>query len=405
MRLAVFIPGLGFNLADLSLEAYAHRLKHALDVNDTVRKHLYSIQLTKTKYGEADKNEADIATIIQHNNGNAKEVYRIYEFRYDDTLKASFENRNFFFKSFYLVTALLSNLKYLVMSFMRSAAGLNKRQKFESLYLFFIILLLSLFGLIILPSLISIMAQGLQGIMGIKDFNFGPNNSFAAIIQKLESVSHIVVALTTAAFIFAPKYQSVITGSAATYLCINNYLTEGAQKDVINGKLLALLEHISEVEADELLIEIHAYSFGSIIAIDTIFPQEKNMPEQVVKDKVQTFISIACPYDFLRVYFKHYFEGRSCDGLNIKQWLNVNAALDILSSNFRNDSAFTHGDPTLTPGNLPVTNITYNVINPKSAGFFQHLTLISLKAHKMYWSDTPDGKSFLNLVIPYMSIY
>lgn len=346
-----------------------------------------------------------MVTIRKQSAGQSVNVYRIYEFAYAKTLTSIFDNRNFFIKSLLLIKALLSNIGYLFKSFLRSVQGLSRKQKFESLYLFFIIMALSLFGLILLPALITIIADGIRSLMGLKIASSTFNSTVQSWLANLQAFSKVVVGITTALFVFAPKYQSVITGTAASYLCINEYMSSGAQKDVLNGKLLELLEFMSETESPDLDIEVHAYSFGAILAVDTIFTYDKHMPEQVIKDKVKCIITIAIPFDFLRVYFTSYYKNRTGNGLQIKRWINVNCAFDILSSNFRNDANAQNGDPAVTPGNIEVENVTYNLINPDAVGFFHHLSFIGLRAHRMYWNSDVNAKSFLHMLVPYLNLY
>ena len=71
--------------------------------------------------------------------------------------------------------------------------------------------------------------------------------------------------------LFLPKANTLIPNLATEFVCANDYIQHGTQRQLLQGNLDLLINYITEKETD-CKIHIHAYSFGSILAIDYIHP-------------------------------------------------------------------------------------------------------------------------------------
>ena len=101
-------------------------------------------------------------------------------------------------------------------------------------------------------------------------------------------------------------------------------------------------------------VHVMGYSFGSVVAIDSLYPFNQEPPVRF--SAVHAFVTIACPFDLIRTYFKEYpgsptaanpanppvrpysyFENRCALPNAPKRWLNIYSLSDVMSSNFRDD--------------------------------------------------------------------
>ncbi|KQT18601.1 hypothetical protein ASG31_07760 [Chryseobacterium sp. Leaf404] len=83
-------------------------------------------------------------------------------------------------------------------------------------------------------------------------------------------------------------------------------------------------------------IHFHTYSFGSILAIDYLYPY-RTKPSDNAMMHCKALITIGSPYEFINSYFKNFYSNRITHlGDNI-QWTNIYSVSDALSTNFRND--------------------------------------------------------------------
>lgn len=404
MKNIIFITGIGDLDTDVSLSGYARRFAKALDKNDDEKKFFYTISLEKKKFSSSDPQDCEIATIrrkLPDDKTGGEVLYKLFEYSYQDEFVKSFNEKNIFIKSLRLSWGVFK----MTPVFLRAAfgaRGLNGKQKRQSLYFFFILILLSTFVFFLMPSLLALVFDNIEPVKNcfIKYFpadlasNVTIRGVLHDVLKKFDSFSHFSVAFASGIAILFPMFQQQLSITASRFLCVHYYLKYGENKARVTGELANLIEKISESENNYEGFEIHAYSFGSIIAIDTLFPKTPNQVDKRVSSEITDLVTIGCGFDFIRVYYPYYFQHRPKGMMNIRSWYNVNSQLDVLSSNFRNDSNEENGDETLTPGNLKPVNVPYEVTDPNSVGVFDNLLLTNFKTHRMYWDDDIEGLSF-----------
>jgi len=152
------------------------------------------------------------------------------------------------------------------------------------------------------------------------------------------------------------------------------------------GHLADLLEHLVESGRYDR-IDVVAYSFGSLIALDAFFPP--GTPPPPVFSQVHTLVTIGCPADFVRLFWPKYYRGR-LGPEKLQQWFNVYSRLDVLSSNFRNDGEI--GEATAEPvPHKPVNRPYLRGMLGQKLGLFGTLRFMGLAAHAMYWPTAGTG--------------
>jgi hypothetical protein len=140
-----------------------------------------------------------------------------------------------------------------------------------------------------------------------------------------------------------------------------------------------------------------AYSFGSIVALDTFFPRQNPASHLI---SVDTLVTIGCPADLVRIFWPKYYglSERAYRPGAPQRWINIYSTTDVLSSNFRNDNKKDSANVSIagaTEGKeeeLKPFNVSY-----EGGPLGERLTipniilLLGLRAHAMYWER--DGKA------------
>lgn len=183
--------------------------------------------------------------------------------------------------------------------------------------------------------------------------------------------------------------KEALASVAPILSCATGYLSAGEKRGVIIGELTRFLDHLDEqTNVRYRNVHILAYSFGSVIALDALFPQESELPRRL--ERVDTLVTIGCPADFIRTYWPKYFQGRRGKPNTPRRWLNVYNDSDVLGSNFLN----TPGPGTsqsetagIDCGGAPrrpngADNIQFG---PSVHSFGEWLRFIGFRVHSKYW--------------------
>lgn len=121
---------------------------------------------------------------------------------------------------------------------------------------------------------------------------------------------------------------STLVLSSANYLSAGTGGTETRSR--LTKQLSHLLEHIG-TKNDYRRIHLIAYSFGSIIALDLVFPPKDEAIHR--SPQIDTLVTIGCPFSYIRMW-NDYFEQRKVSD-KAPEWLNVYVVTDLLATNFR----------------------------------------------------------------------
>lgn len=392
MKTGIYINGLGESVTNENAIDYATRLTNEMNKNDD--DYSYTIKIEKIKYTKEQK--SNVITIIKTNqHTEAKEnIYNIYEFKYGEILTKSFTNKNLIYKNYLLFSIVITKLPILIWK------SINPPKRFQSpfqtLYIFSLFLLLACTILIMLPATLSLFLND-QLINTIKNIDFLYKGIQMLNINKefLINLSKFFVSFITLLLLLLPKANIYITQLATEFVSAHLYLQYGQQKGIILGNLDQLYEYIVTSKPDTE-IHLHAYSFGSLIALDYVYPYKAELTGNTLK-RTKGLITIGTPFDFINTYYPSYYKDRNTTieqkGL---QWLNVYSIVDPLASNFRNDANADIAQYGIIDNSSTPININYETINTNNFGFFNYMLLNNLKVHGMYWSETTDGKSCLD---------
>jgi hypothetical protein len=188
------------------------------------------------------------------------------------------------------------------------------------------------------------------------------------------------------------------------------YLDEGTARASCTGKFNALLEHV--LESSPSRVDVVAYSLGSLVALDSLYPPQ-GCPNTRVGN-VSTLTTIGCPFDFVRTFWDEYFDGRTASAPNLK-WLNVYSPVDLLGSNFANDDGLkekaTRGIngssrsvvDTATSGAsaMPNANLFYDPMGRREMLLWHAIVFEGFIAHSRYWvAGQLDAESCFECFVP-----
>ncbi|HTP09992.1 MAG TPA: hypothetical protein VMP08_17165 [Anaerolineae bacterium] len=329
----IFIPGLG-NWHEQSVDDIARRIAVSLDRNAHSSAAQFKLQPEAKE--EEYVSDGDLArrsrvrTITRKDAAPEVPVLDVYEFDYQPILTRKYEHLNPVMQSVRLFSLLALNLPRLIKaSRSRAKSGSAKAQFYMA------VLIVSL--LIVYMAFLFIAAAGVIGqaivqaaqTVGVISPAAAPASGAPAPLY-LGTLQSIVI-LVAAVQALWPKLREALLQGALTYTCVIEYITYGERRDVIAGQFLDLLEHLAE-KGQYRQIHVIAYSFGSIIAIDALFPANQKASDRY--SLIQTLSTIGCPYDLVRMIWPTYFEDRYGKLDWPQRWLNVYSPLDALASDF-----------------------------------------------------------------------
>ena len=229
-----------------------------------------------------------------------------------------------------------------------------------------------------------------------------PGNVWAWLTRASATMQLVVVAVAVVGLGFRASIKDLLARVARETTCAGLYLM-GDRKNRIAGHLSDLLNHIEVREKKEKItydsVHLVGYSFGSVVAMDSVF-HDSDVTRRM--QRVDTLVTIGCPFDFVHTYWPSYFENRRLDALP-KTWINVYSAEDVFASNFSTRAGFARVEQTGVQGfrgapekkpDAPVTctpseQVRFGSVPPSRwnplalAGWV--LTGRGFRAHSHYW--------------------
>lgn len=398
MKIGIYISGLGQSFIDESVEKYAERLMNEISFNTTGTD--YEIKKEKVNY---TKDRYSNVISICEKNEQGKIIYKFYDFRYHEILTEKFNSYPLIKKNLRLFFLVFTKFPLIISRLFQSR---SYKKPFQTFYLFMIFMLIACAVLLMLPATIGLIAN-LAKTAVIGDSLAVIQNTFPSLtdisfISKagIKNFSGGLVSLTALMVLFMPKANILIPNLATEFVCANDYIQHGTQRQLIQGNLDILINYITEKESD-CKIHIHAYSFGSILAIDYINP----FGNKVSKDAnlfCEALITIGTPLEFINSYYPQFYNNRNTELGNKICWINVYSIADALATNFRNDSKIGNAQFGIKSDSSKPININYEVSSSNN-GIIDFFMLYNVKVHGMYWDSNPQGKSCLGLVYEEMS--
>lgn len=398
----IIIPG----VKDQPLDNAAFRIASALDIGAQTAAaefHLEAGQEEDYASHEGKGLKTRLRTIRRLEPGiEPRKVVDIYEFSFSDALTKEYSDKNVLKQGFRLLLLLIMNTPRLLGAF----HGKKQKTTLEKLqYIIAIGILSLLIGYLILlgfavfdtfrqiPQILALTTPTTAAERsGQTDTDQQPGTG-----TKL-AISQLLIIIFAAVEVFYPNLKQSFIEAAVLWISIIDYLGFGSRNQALGGHLSALVDHVAA--RGYRRIHIVAYSFGTIVALDSLFPTG-HIPVARIRE-IHTLVTIGCPFDLIRVFWPDYFKERVA-AMNVpKSWINVYSPIDVMASNFRDDSEIGEPDPKdAIPVKdnpfiklIPQMNIVWNVGGPKKRlSFFEFLTLIGLEAHRSYWETEFESES------------
>jgi hypothetical protein len=214
-------------------------------------------------------------------------------------------------------------------------------------------------------------------------------------VKDVETFSDAVgmgaAALLTWAFV---KGRPALTSATDVVRQALDYARQEQVRRKCRTALWKVLDRIIDEHPDRP-VHLIGYSFGSLVAMDLLFPKERE--EEVVDERfpgsIASLTTIGCPVDFLRLYFPDYLDGRrtAMQGL---AWKNVFIAADVFGSNFTDKDDFSDstsrpaGAVEITVGNCAPTTVRYTDEKLSLVGV---LSRRGFASHGGYWEVGSSG--------------
>ncbi|HEX8561771.1 MAG TPA: hypothetical protein VF676_02215 [Flavobacterium sp.] len=399
-KVGIYITGLGQSYTKESVEKYAIRMVNELSFTSSAA--VYEIKTEKVFY--SDIKESTCVTIVKHQGSLSNTIYKLYDFQYHEILTEKFKRNNILIKSLILFGLVVRKLPQL---FMRLFKRGDYDRPYQTFYAFVILFIISFSIVFLIPATIDMMPLDISITKGIKDVLkatgitlHDPDYDVSIFLDKLRKVGKAMVPVTTFILLIVPESKTILTTMATEFACVDRYIRNGEQSQVVLGNLDLLMEFVAEREPDSQL-HIHSYSFGSIVATDLLFPLG-SIPTKNTLERIELLVTVGNPYEFVNAYYPKFFKGR-CQMMDEKlKWANIYSIADALATNFRKDTGRGEAEFGLTDNKIIPHNLNFETAPDRGSGFFNFFSLHSLSVHKCYWDSSPSGQSCVRIIIKHM---
>lgn len=418
----IYIPGLSSGQEIQRVDTVSQKICQAVDRNAaSAHVKFTTSDPREVSYGQGHK--ARVRTIHRIDGADDHAVVEIFELDYASTLTRRFEEMALFRRLIALFLAMVSSLPQLLVSLVRPNKTFKDKLQMVFASGVFVLLLAYMFILlgtavytitqtseldIEMPAWLTTFAKNVSSSGSTPEATIEESSSGGAgetnktsetkkEKPEIQPLQMLVIILAALGIISKKNIKNKINSAAVEYLCALNYLRLGIRRQAISGQLYALLEHLEEDTTTYGDFHVVAYSFGSVVALDTFFPRN-SPPERI--GMVKTLVTLGCPFDMIRGFWPDYFKGRlQLD--SAPKWLNVYTPLDALGSDFR-DVRVKKGQTQTEVGitiagkeELPVIPTSYQFRRGEESNvlsFVGTLALRGLDAHLGYWNDSDDDE-------------
>ncbi|HKP56930.1 MAG TPA: hypothetical protein VJV78_09430 [Polyangiales bacterium] len=380
----IVLPGL-VPVPGTTLGAVAQRLAVALDNNAPSPATFRVADEHLTKLGSR---ELRVVTILRSDSAAEEPVpfADLIEFDYRSCLMGDLATSSPIRQAFAVGATLLFNARNLVAALCRPSQRIS--QSLQVLYgAFMFSLVIMYFGVLAYTALGTIVELAAKQTSAAA--------SLSAIVPPYLQTSIVVV--TFAGLWSRLNLKAMLATIAPVLSCTMDYLAAGRRRSEILGELTRLIDHLDE-QTDTPYGDVHflGYSFGTIVAIDALFPRENTVGLKM--KRIDTLITVGCPFDFVRTYWPSYFKARHAATGAPRRWLNVYCELDVFGSNFLDEER-----PSRTRlRGIEVTeqatrrpddpdNLAFGPRAEEGGSFGEYLRFIGFRTHSAYWDRESDN--------------
>jgi hypothetical protein len=381
----LFLPGIGRRWGPRSLGIVARRLARELDRNAATPTARFGVTFPAEEQAPAGENGETprLVTIFRADGGHAVPVIDVYELTYASALRDGYERASPASRALLATLALLTGFGRLLRSLTHPTRGTRGRQRAQLVYGFSVLLLLSAY-------LIILLVAAAETLTRLPSYFGG---------RPTATVAQAIAVLGSAILWLRPGARQAIAEAAINYVSALSYLSYGVGGQAVRGRFADLLERIGEAGKGYAAVHVFAYSFGSIVALDALFPPDGRVSARFAM--VDALVTLGCPFDVVRTFWPGYFEGRAKPAHAPKRWCNVYSPVDALSSNFR-DSRETAGlEAEVGVAGARPTNLLHPGSGSMRLGAVGLLGLMGLRYHTMYWNERDEASitSFAPVVL------
>jgi hypothetical protein len=368
-RAVVFIGGIGGSWVNYSIEDVALRLAQALDVNAKSRRARFRLAANTREEEFGDGLKTSVCTILRLDGNEERAIVDVYRLDSVRALVKGYESRSLLFKILVPILIIGTYLPRGIRALF-SSRGKGPREQLQLLYGTWVLSLLTFYAVLLVFTAVTAFYPGLD--------------------ELVRRIPQGLTAGLTALGLWKSGAVSELANGAVRHVCLINYIRFGDRRDVLRGQLAALLEHVAERDEVEYeFVDVVAYSFGSLVAIDSLFPPEGPPPESF--RPVRTLITVGSPFDVVRTYWPDYFSKRHRLGAIPRAWLNVYSPVDILSSSFKGPRERTVA--TVAEGPAPENIVYGDGTSAAKLSFVEFATLLGLRSHAIYWGRERETES------------
>lgn len=384
MAVGIYFSGLNHTTDNETVEKYAARYVTELE-NATLDFSYYS-KIEKIKY---NKNQSSLViSIFKHPKNTSKSssdkfVYKFYDFEYNEQLNHDFLSKNIISKNLSLLLLVLKRFPRIILNLFKKA---TYQKGGKTITMFFLFLIMSLAVLVLLPLIIISF-----------DIRFAiENHNLIYTTSNFNLLVKYVIILTITFILFIPESNIILTKIAAEFITLDFYIRKKEQRQTIKNNLNELIKYI-EVDDPNKKIHFHTYSFGSIIALDTLFPINSE-PSVTIQNKVNLLVTIGAPYEFINNYYPNFYKNRIDTMTKKIQWINVYSLVDAFASNFRYDNKVGQANFGILDNQEIPININFEITEKRNTNGMDFFGLKQIFMHKSYWDDTNSGTSCTQLI-------
>lgn len=422
----LFIPG----IAGPPLEQTAFRIASAFDVcsQSAAAKFPVSSGQDEEYVTQGTQLKTRVRTIQRVEPGrDLKNLVDVYEYNYIDSLIKGHNESNLLVKAWRLFIQLLVNSPRMCAAFGQSRHQKTPLERAQLVYATAVLSLLVLYLVVLAVAVYDVSGQVIPsrttpsqpaGISSPLSTPTSPKEAGANSLQwnPVDAIvihSPLLVVVVAIVEIFYPGLKKGLAEASVRYACIVEYLSFGSRGGVLEGQFNALLDHMKAKGYQR--IHVISYSFGSVLALDSIFPADRAPVERI--KEIDSLVTIGCPFDLIRVFWREYYqsrnesikEGRKGNGSLTQNWINIYSPIDLLGSNFRNDQKIGEPQPNKAielkdTGNKLCPNLSLAWTQGRSKvslSLIEFFALAGLEAHNSYWEYGYESENTaFSLIIP-----
>jgi hypothetical protein len=372
----LFISGLGEATVDQSAEGIAVRMGHSLNRYAGERKATYAVLPGATEVRTTGDLKLERATIQRTAPDGSTAALDVWRLATSEELTDDYEQASLWVKLYRGARIVLRYSRlFELLLFWRSKPA--KRAK-DRAQLWMVRLMIALIAVYLAGLVVAFLGE-------VASMDWVPDWASAAVLA------------VTGLGIWRAKAVKRLTTTAVQLNCLLDYIGEGDSVSEFRGHVADTLEHFAE-QSDVVYdrIDLIAYSFGSMVALDALFPRA-DMPGGGY-DQLTTFITIGCPFDLVRTYWPSYYTNRHRrDGVPAR-WINFSSPRDVFGSDFKSTKDLPIGVGLIDSVDQarPEKHQDWIVVaeDAREIRWWQLLRFPGVKAHGHYWeTDAPNAES------------